>query len=113
MEYNDVLEGRVEVVEMAIPAEIINGMEGGSAAISFHQILGQSSSTTMELRGILHNRSILILADSGSNHNFILDQLVEESKLPTHKVPDFGVTIGNGDQATEEENCNIVVRIPY
>nr|GEV58696.1 retrotransposon protein, putative, unclassified [Tanacetum cinerariifolium] len=53
-------------------------MDANVAEISFHAILGRSSCATMKLQRSLNGRQVLILVDSGCNHNLISDQLVEE-----------------------------------
>lgn len=79
------------------------------ARISLHELFGQSSLTTMKLRGILDTAEVLILIDSGSTHNFISDKLVSELKLITHFISPFGVQIGNGDVLRCNRICNDVV----
>lgn len=64
---------------------------------SFHAILRKSTGATMKLQGSLGSRSVLILVDSGSTHNFIATSLVHELHLPIQGISSFGVQIGNGD----------------
>lgn len=40
----------------------------------------------MKLQGILDNKEVLILVDSGSTHNFVAETIVEELKLPAQLV---------------------------
>lgn len=67
------------------------------AKISFHAILEKSAGATMRLQGTLASRSVLILVDSGSTHNFFAASLVNELRLPIQEIPSFSVQIGNGD----------------
>lgn len=50
--------------------------------ISFHAILGKYSGSTMKVEGSIAGKSVLILVDSGSTHNFISENLVKELNLP-------------------------------
>jgi len=49
----------------------------------------------MKLQGEINHRKVLILVDSGSTHNFVVESIVEKHKLPVEIVPTFGVQIGN------------------
>nr|KYP64819.1 hypothetical protein KK1_019427 [Cajanus cajan] len=42
---------------------------------------GLTTPQTTKLKGQLHNQDIFLLIDSGANHNFILQRLVEELGL--------------------------------
>ncbi|KAI4323674.1 hypothetical protein L6164_023262 [Bauhinia variegata] len=70
---------------------------GDLAEISFHAIMGRTSSTTMKLQGTILGKKVLILIDSGSTHNFVSEQVVDELNLPTEPISPFGVQIGNRD----------------
>lgn len=83
------------------------------AEISFHAILGKSDGTTMKLQGKIGSREVLILVDSGSTHNFVTENIVEDLKLPIQFVPSFGVQIGNGDVIRcNRICCNVEVQLP-
>ncbi|KAL4273003.1 hypothetical protein GQ457_13G020660 [Hibiscus cannabinus] len=60
----------------------------------------------MKLKGILNNKEVLILVDSGSTHNFVDKDIVKDLKLPVQFIPPFGVQIGNGDVI----RCNRICR---
>ncbi|KAF7812841.1 Ty3/gypsy retrotransposon protein [Senna tora] len=76
------------------------------AEISLHAILGKYQGSTMKIKGTMASKSVLILIDSGSTHNFISETLVQELRLPVQQVPTFGVQIGNG----EVIRCNTICR---
>uniref|UniRef100_A0A251UI76 Putative retrotransposon gag domain, Retroviral aspartyl protease n=1 Tax=Helianthus annuus TaxID=4232 RepID=A0A251UI76_HELAN len=82
------------------------------AKISLHALFGQTSLTTMKLRGHIDKAEILVLIDSGSTHNFISDKLVSNLNLVTHFISPFGVQIGNGDVLKCNRICkNLVLQI--
>ncbi|OIT28980.1 hypothetical protein A4A49_56216, partial [Nicotiana attenuata] len=94
-------------------AEVDETPEADLAEISFHAILGHSVSATMKLQGSINQRQILILADSGSTHNFVAEPVVEELKIIIDIVPTFGVQIGNGDIIRCNKVCkNVTVQLP-
>lgn len=41
----------------------------------------------MKLQGTLNGRKVLLLVDSGSSHNFISEEVVEELQLPAQVCP--------------------------
>ena len=87
--------------------------QGDLAEISFHAILGKSVGTNMKLQGVIGNKEVFILVDSGSTHNFVVETIVEELKLPVQFVPSFGVQIGNGDAIRCNRICrNVEVQLP-
>lgn len=63
--------------EVAGEAEIENP-EAEITEVTFHAILGSFTCTTMKLKGSLGQTEVIILMDSGSTHNFISTQLVED-----------------------------------
>lgn len=75
------------------------------AEISLHAIFGKSQASTMKLHGKLKDKSIVILIDSGSTHNFIAESLVAELELPFAEIPTFGVQIGNGEIVKCHQLC--------
>lgn len=65
------------------------------AKISLHAILGSHLASTMKVRGILGTKSVLILIDSGSTHNFISNKVVTTLNLHCSSLPTFGVQVGD------------------
>lgn len=86
--------------------------EDRKVEISFHHIVGQSSTSTMRLQGTISWRTILILVDNGSTHNFIVAKLVSKLKLPTLLIPSFGVTIRNGDIILYQIYPDVAIHMP-
>ncbi|KAH0665576.1 hypothetical protein KY285_026782 [Solanum tuberosum] len=87
---------QLEDVDWVNATTVGDSQETNIAEISFHAILGQSVGSTMKLQGEINHRKVLILVDSGSTHNFVVESVVEKHKVPVEIVPTFGVQIGNG-----------------
>lgn len=83
------------------------------AEISFNAILKKTQASTMKLQGMMGEKSILILIDSGSTHNFIAEQLVAELALPVEQIPSFGVQIGNRQIVNCHQLCrDMKIQLP-
>nr|KYP58324.1 hypothetical protein KK1_004624 [Cajanus cajan] len=53
----------------------------------------------MKLKGKLFDRDILLLIDSGANHNFISQRLVTELGLTVYQTKTSFVRLGDGNQS--------------
>lgn len=73
--------------------------------ISIHAITGTNRIHTIKLQGQVKNRTISMLLDSGSTHNFISQALVKELQLNIEPCLPIKVTVTNG------ENLNCVRKI--
>lgn len=71
-----------------------NNPQANLAEISFYAILGKSAGTTMKLQGNIGSREVLILVDSGSTHNFVAKNIVEDLKLLVQFLSSFGGPTG-------------------
>lgn len=87
MQANDNTEG--EESREQILSDIINEDADTNDLddISFNAFLGNTIGTTMKLQGTLNGRKVLLLVDSGSSHNFISEEVVEELQLPAQVCP--------------------------
>ncbi|KAH0706166.1 hypothetical protein KY285_010686 [Solanum tuberosum] len=97
---------QLEDVDWVNATIVGDSQETDIAEISFHAILGQLVGSTMKLQGEINHRKVLILVDSGSTLNFVVESIVEKHKLPVDIGQTFGVQIGNGDII----RCNKVCR---
>lgn len=59
---------------------------------------GLTQPRTMKLHGQIGGRMVLILIDSGANHNFIGKGLVKELGLPIVDTPPYQVSLGDGQR---------------
>lgn len=106
-EGNVLMEREEEVMELKnlkVPIE---------TEIQMRTIMGFSSKGTMKLKGVVKDKEVLILIDSGATHNFIHQVLVEELKLTIEEGTAFGVTIGDGSNRRRKGLCQRVeVKLP-
>lgn len=70
------------------------------AAISLNAMMGARCSNTVKIKGKLKHKTISILIDSGSTHNFISQGLVKQLKLPTTPCSVFNICVANGEKLT-------------
>ncbi|KAL7116648.1 hypothetical protein ACP275_03G017300 [Erythranthe tilingii] len=97
----------------SINAHAEDATVAGLAEIYFHAMMGTSATSTMQILGKIKHRQVLILVDSGSTHNFVAKQIVQDVALPIQEVPSFGVKIGNGDVIKCDQICrDISVQLP-
>ncbi|CAH9109958.1 unnamed protein product [Cuscuta epithymum] len=61
-----------------------------------------------EIQGQMGSKEIVILIDCGATHNFISPKIVQAANLPTLQIPEFEVTIGNGDIIRNNGKCEAV-----
>ncbi|XP_061337226.1 uncharacterized protein LOC133284249 [Gastrolobium bilobum] len=74
-------------------------------AAALHSLKGDKNPRAIQFRVQLHNRMVSILVDSGSSHNFLQKQLVEDMGLSTLKVPRMRVFLGNGEFMVCDRKC--------
>lgn len=65
--------------------------------ISIHAIIGTNGIHTIKLQGQVKNKTISMLLDSGSTHNFISQALVKELQLNIEPCIPIKVTMANGE----------------
>lgn len=79
------------------------GDELEDVQISMHALVGSNSFRTMRVQGQLKGRTITILIDSGSPHNFIEPKVV---KFARYKVaPDLSVAVVDGTKLCSKTAC--------
>lgn len=90
-----------------------NNVAKNFAEISLNVILGKSQAFSMKLQGKLEDKSILIIIDSGSTHNFDSMQLVAKFALSVEQISPFGVQIGNSEIVKFYQLCkNFKIQLP-
>ncbi|XP_056852913.1 uncharacterized protein LOC130502194 [Raphanus sativus] len=76
--------------------ETVEGVAALVAEVSVNSVVGISSPRTMKLRGVIQNREVVVLIDSGATHNFISSKLIAELKLPLSSTRSYGVLVAGG-----------------
>lgn len=69
---------------------------------------GLTPPKTMKLTGRIGERTVVVLIDSGANHNFVSRKLVEELKLPLTDTPPYLVSLGDGQKKLTRGHCDKV-----
>ena len=80
-------EDRDDSQEMPSPEDI--------PEISFHAIAGAEHPQTLRVMGNLRNKSVIVLIDKGSTHNFIDQVVVTKFGLPVNQSKQFQVMVAN------------------
>lgn len=79
--------------------------ESEEPQISIHALTGIPSYSTMQITGTMGTRTLHILVDSGSTHNFIDEKLVKKLNCPMTSVKAMKVTVANGNQLSCAQMC--------
>jgi len=67
-----------------------------STQISLNSLEGLVAPKTLHLVGMISGHKVVLLVNSGSTHNFIQEQLVEQLDLLCHHTTPLKVMVGNG-----------------
>jgi hypothetical protein len=68
------------------------------AQISLHALMGHTIPQTLRVVGLINQKAVGVLIDSGSTHNFVQDRVVKQLGLQTQQTHTFNVLVGNGEQ---------------
>jgi hypothetical protein len=71
-------------------------VEPTKLVISLHALLGISVPQTLNIKGYVKHRSVVVLIDCVSTHNFIHHRLAEDLHCFVHTVSNFQILIANG-----------------
>ncbi|XP_016665517.2 uncharacterized protein [Gossypium hirsutum] len=76
--------------------------------ISLHAIRGTCNSSTMQLTTKMSGKTVLVLVDSGSTHNFLREGLVPRLGLKKQKKSGLQVCVANGERVPSIGICKTV-----
>ncbi|KAG8375979.1 hypothetical protein BUALT_Bualt09G0015400 [Buddleja alternifolia] len=82
-------------------------------ALSMCSAVGISGPRTLRLKGLLKNRHVTILVDSGRSHNFISDKLVSELALEVDHTNRFGVKLRDGRRTESTGGIDMILGIAW
>ncbi|XP_074317936.1 uncharacterized protein LOC141654717 [Silene latifolia] len=92
-----VLEDEEDSGDEEEEVEVCNEPEPGQIAqISVHALAGQTHCQTMRIPGQVGRRTLSILVDSGSSHNFIDTEISKKLALKLEAIPSFNICVANG-----------------
>ncbi|XP_074347660.1 uncharacterized protein LOC141686530 [Apium graveolens] len=81
--------------------------------ISLNSVVGITNPKTLKLRGEVLGKDVVVMVDPGATHNFISTNAVKKLGLSVVKTGKFGVSLGNGEMAGGEGECNrVMVHLP-
>ncbi|MCI42493.1 retrotransposon-derived protein PEG10-like, partial [Trifolium medium] len=70
--------------------------DGEHFQLSTAALSGPPSPRTLRVEGRINELQVTILIDSGSSHNIMQPRVAEFLQLPIDAIPQFVVTVGNG-----------------
>jgi hypothetical protein len=73
--------------------------------ISLHAISGVQYPQTMRIAGTIRKTRVILLADTGSTHNFLNTKLAERLGLELDKQTAFEVLVANGERLSSKGKC--------
>ena len=71
-------------------------LEAITPTISCHALHGINTPQTLKIEGYIKNKKVIVLIDSGSNHDFIHYKLAKDLIFFVYPTPKFQVMIANG-----------------
>ena len=74
--------------------------------LSCNALDGISTPQTLEIKGYIKNKKVIVLIDSGSTHNFIHYKLAKDLICFVYLVPKFQVMITDGGTINCSRKCN-------
>ena len=81
----------------------------GIAGITSYALFGNPSSTTMRVKGRIHNHEVVSLLDSGSTHNFIDATILPILKLPLDSSQLLDLKVADGNVIRTLGVCHAVI----
>lgn len=78
------------------------------AHMSLYALTSSKGDGTLKVQGILKDKEINILVDSGFTHNFVSQNLVKQLQLRTEPCSTFQVIVANGDNILCSNIINVV-----
>ena len=88
--------------------EIILGGDQQLMTLSFNSFVGLESPKTTKLRGLINQRKVIVMIDSGASHNFISPAVVSRLRLKVSVDKKVEVLLGNGVQVNALGVCKAV-----
>ena len=64
--------------------------------LSLNSVVGLTTSGTMNIKGTIRSKEVIILVDSGATHNLLSLELVQQLALPLTTTTNYGVMMGTG-----------------
>ena len=88
----------------------LNGQEGSveEVGITLYALSGTPTSGTMRVIGRIMHKSLVVLIDLGSTHNFVDTSLFSQLHIPVDTSQVLGVKVANGEVLRTQGLCEAV-----
>ena len=93
---DEVLDQEVAQPSAPVKDPIVALMESMEPVISLHELLGILAPHTLNIKGYIKHRPVLVFIDSGRTHNFIHCRLPDEIQCFVCPISNFQILITNG-----------------
>ncbi len=104
-----IYEGEIEEPSQDEEGEAGDEDEFEIPEISLHAISGVPNPQTMRISGMIKEARVILLADTGSTHNFLNSKLAEKLGLVPDKHTAFEVMVANGERLSSKGKCSAVL----
>jgi hypothetical protein len=105
-------KGDDELVDFAETTEGGRGSEEEEPLISLHAIAGCNGPKTMWIKAAIGRRTLVILIDSGSTHNFVDRKVAHALQFAMTPTQEFTVNVANGEKLwCTERYANVLISI--
>ncbi|XP_026399723.1 uncharacterized protein LOC113295606 [Papaver somniferum] len=92
-------------IDMEIEADDVVDQNDETPEISLHTIAGTHASLTMPVQGSIGNKSVTVLKDSGSTHNFVSKRVAQKVGLQPISSGRLEVMVASGEKLISSGNC--------
>lgn len=109
-EMEEASEDRATTSQGAIGSSEEDGNElGQTLELSINSVMGLTTSGTMKLKGKISQWEVIVLVDSGTSHNFIVADIIQQLGLPLLGTTGYGVIMGTSLTINDEYACKQVL----
>lgn len=70
-----------------------------------HGFFGSPNPKTMRFLGHTYGRTVVILVDTGSTHNFMDPSVIQRAHVPSNSTGGLSVKVANGQAVHSERSC--------
>ena len=102
------MDGEAELESQDEGEQLVDKADEPTPEVSLNLVIGLSSPKTMKLRGLIGDRTVVVIIVPGATHNFIALGVVKELGLAVTDSGSFGVHLGNGEAIREKGVCKNV-----
>ncbi|XP_016467122.2 uncharacterized protein LOC107789765 [Nicotiana tabacum] len=102
------IQAIIDTEDDKIDMEIEDSSSPDLPRVSIHAIDGICDSKTMKIMGRLKDKTVMVLLDSGSSHNFVNDALAIKIGLQLVPGKKFDVMVASGERLTSMRRCKQV-----